>query len=264
MTGMTSDEWLLPSQSHQDVSHGGGTILDSVHSDLSNPPAVPGEVFVAEDVSLFPSEVASAARRTIGIGSVSQSTHQLTTPMTPPTEPIHHETAAKPEESMLRSGVLDPVSPLPPTLHRSKRYLSCGQASMLGVGAFALGSYMTRMLFSNQDTVGLEEINLLYNSCLHNLEAVQIPSSPALLWGYPAEQVAMGGVVGGTALLGSVGLLTWKLWSCNKALKKEALKNSMLMGEVKALEQNSSRSRTSKLEDSTVHSKGKGSHISPR
>ena len=84
---------------------------------------------------------------------------------------------------------------------------------------------------------------------------MQIPSSPALLWGHPAERVAMIGVgTGGTMLLGCVGAL-WKLRSCNKALKKEALKNSMLMGEVKALEQNSSRSRTSKLEDSTVHSK---------
>ena len=126
-----------------------------MHSELSNPPTVPREVLVADDISLFPSEVASVARRNIGIGAVGLSTHQLTTPMAPPTESIRNESSARPGESTLRSGVLDPVSPLPPTLHKSQRYLSCGQASMLGAGAFALGSYMTHMLFSNQDTVGL-------------------------------------------------------------------------------------------------------------
>ena len=231
MTGMTSDEWSLPSQSHQDVFQDGATILDSVHSELSNPPAVPEEVLVAEDVSLFPSEVASAARRTIGIGSVGQSTHQLTTPMTPPTESVRNESSARLEESMLRPGVSGPVSPLPPTLHRSKRYLSCGQAGILGAGAFSLGSYMTHMLFNKKDTVGLEEISLLYNSCLATLESPQNVPHAALLWGYPAERVAMGGIMLGGVLVG-VPMYIWK----NKMLKKMTKEKNIAVKELKEQE----------------------------
>ena len=217
MLGITSEDQSYLAQANQDVSHNGVTIVDSVPSEYDHVLAIPGEVgeaLVADDVSLLPSSVASVARRTIGIGSVSQSTHQLTTPMTPPTESIHHETTAKSEESMLKSGVLDPVSPLPPTERRQQ--LSCGQASMLGVGAFSLGGYMTHMLFSNQDTVDLERINLLYNSCLHSLEAVQSASCPALLWGYPAEYIAMAGAGTSGVLLGVLG---WKSWAHSKEIK---------------------------------------------
>jgi hypothetical protein len=72
-------------------------------------------------------------------------------------------------------------------------------------------------MISLQNVTSMQE-SLRHSTLLNDGFLLEL-KSPPLLWGYPVERVAMGGVVGGTALLGSVAVLTWKLWSCNKALE---------------------------------------------